>query len=69
MNDTNQVYADIVAHFAKGGNRRVVFAAQGVKKQTVLSPSDLPKIKPEGSGLRFGKLFIFACQVRFARIA
>lgn len=63
----NQVHADIVAHFAKGDNRRVVIAAPGARRQIVLTPADLAEIKPEGTGIRFRELYFFADQVRFAR--
>lgn len=70
MNTTPHILARITEHFAKGDNRRVVFATQmGGSRSIVLAPADLPKLKADGRGLRYGKLYIFDSQVRFARVA
>ena len=64
---TNQVYADVLKHF-EDPKARIVVAVQGGYSAPVFAPKDAAKIKPEGSGLRIGKLFVFACQVRFAHV-
>ena len=64
----DSIYEQVKARLSEA-NGRVVIAAPGARTQIVLAPKDLPKIKPEGSGIRFGKTFAFACQIRFARVA
>lgn len=66
---TNQIYDKVVAHLSSGPEKRVAIAVQGGYKMRVYGPSDLDKIKPEGTGLRIGKIYVFACQVKFARMA
>lgn len=63
-----QTIYEQVAERLGEANGRVVIAAPGARRQIVLAPKDLSKIKAEGNGIRFGKLFVFACQIRFARI-
>lgn len=65
---TEHIHAAITRHFADPA-ARVVVGAPGSRRAIVLSPSDLPNLKPEGTGLRFGRLYLFACQLRFARAA
>jgi hypothetical protein len=65
----NAIHDAVAVHFAQGANRRIVIAAPGSRRSLVLTPADLPELRAEGAGLRFRKVFIFACQVRFARVA
>lgn len=66
---TNKIYAAVAERLAEENGRIVVQVAQSGCTSKVYGPADLPKIKAEDSGLRIGRLFVFACQVRFARVA
>jgi hypothetical protein len=66
---TNEIYEKVVKHLNAGPEKRIAIAVQGGYKMRVYGPDFLDKIKPEGTGLRIGKIYVFACQVRFARIA
>lgn len=57
----------VIEHLNAGADRRIVVGSPHCRKPLVFSPADLPKIAAEGSGLRIGKTFVFACQVHFAR--
>jgi hypothetical protein len=67
MNTT--ILQAVTEHLNAGANRRIVVGSPHCRKPLVFSPTDLPNIKAEGSGLRIGKTFVFACQVHFARTA
>lgn len=64
---TNKIYEQVVLHLSSGDDARIAAAVSPGYRMPVYRPSDLPNIKPEGDGLRIGKTFIFACQVKFAR--
>lgn len=66
---TNKIYEQVVLHLSSGDEQRIAIGVQGGYHMPVYSAKDLPNIKPEGDGLRIGKTFIFACQVKFARTA
>ena len=66
---TNHIFNSVVDHLQDPQARIVAMVGQSGCKAPVYSSVDLPNIKPEGSGLRIGRVFVFACQVRFARVA
>lgn len=66
MITTNPIYESVVAHLRADPANRV--ANQSRVSMMVLSAADLPKIKPDGAGLRIGKTYIFGCHVRFGRV-
>lgn len=66
---TNAIYEQVVAHLNASENNRVVACtSMAGSRSPVYAPKDLKNIKPEGNGLRVGKLFIFAAQIRLAHI-
>ena len=67
MNTTPTAF-ELVTERLSQPDGRVVVHAPGARRQLLLSPADLPKIKAEGNGIRFGKLFFFGSQLRFARV-
>lgn len=65
----NDILKQVTEHLQTPNARIVAMVGQTGCKAPVFSPADLPKMKAEGTGLRIGRLFIFPCQVRFARVA
>lgn len=65
---TNEIFQRVQAQLSEPAGRIVVQVAQAGCASKVYGPADLSKIKPEGTGLRIGRLYVFACQVRFARV-
>lgn len=65
---TNAIYKQVAERLAEANGRVVVCVAMAGCAHRVYAPADLPKFKAEGNGLRIGKLFVFASQVRFARM-
>jgi hypothetical protein len=66
----NAIHAEVTKHLQSSLNARIVVGVSQIgRRSLVLAPKDLHEIQPEGGGLRFRKLFIFAGQVRFARVA
>lgn len=62
-------FEQVAERLSQPDGRVVVLVGQGGCRHVVLSPADLPNLKAEGSGIRHGKLYYFACQLRFARAA
>lgn len=65
---TNEIMTRIAEHF-KNPAARIVVAAPGARTNIVLSPANLAELKADGSGVRFRKTYLFATQLRFARVA
>lgn len=65
----NTVYDDVKNHLLADAKNRIYIAVQGGYNGLVFDANDLTKIKPEGNGLRIAKLFVFASQVRFCKVA
>lgn len=63
------ILEQVTAHLTAGADKRIVVAVQGGYRAPVFAAKDLPKIKAEGNGLRIGRVFVFASQIRFARLA
>jgi len=65
---TNEIMTKIAEHF-KNPAARIVVAAPGARTNMILSPANFSEMKVDGSGVRFRKLYLFASQLRFARVA
>lgn len=65
---TNEIMTKIEQHFQNPA-ARIVVVAPGARSQMILSPVNLAEMKADGLGVRFRKLYLFASQLRFARVA
>lgn len=63
------IIEQVTQHLQSGADKRIVIGVQGGYRAPVFAAKDLPKMKAEGSGLRIGHTFVFASQIRFARVA
>lgn len=66
---SNAIYTAVAERLSQVDGRIVVCVVQAGCVSRVYGPADLSKIKAEGGGLRIGKLFVFAQQIKFARVA
>lgn len=64
----NAILTNITEHLSADPSHRVVVCTPGRSNWTTYSAKDLPRMKSEGDGIRVGKIFLFACQLKFARL-
>jgi hypothetical protein len=70
INNTNAIYDKIVSHLnADAANRVVMQVQMAGAKSKCFAAVDLAVLRPDGNGVRFGKTYFFASQVRFAKLA
>jgi hypothetical protein len=59
---------NIATYLNQDASHRLVVCTPGRRNWTTYKAADLPRMKPEGDGIRVGKVFLFACQLKFARL-
>ena len=69
MTTQQHIFRLVTEHLQASDKNRIAVAAPGARRVIVYGPADLAKMKAEGSGIRAGRVFLFACQIRFAHIA